>query len=80
MLEKCYVSSRGHIFSPIIMKLDQHLMMKSGTNLEMDHLGSKTTTLDQILEKPCVHFGGRIFSPIVMKLGQSENGLCQVKN
>ena len=27
MLEKPYVCSRGHIFSPIIMKLDQHVCL-----------------------------------------------------
>ena len=58
--------------------------------LKMGHVGSKTMSLGQILEKPCVHFRGYIFSPIIMKLSQNdfideisdkfENGLCGVKN
>ena len=56
----------------------------------MGHVGSKTSSLGQILEKPCVCFRGHIFSPISMKLGQNvfldkiseefENGSCWVKN
>ena len=56
----------------------------------MGHVGSKTRSLGQILEKPCVCSRGHIFSPIIMKLGQNvcldeiskafENGSCQVKN
>ena len=36
----------------------------------MGHVGSKTRSLDQILEKPCVCPRGHIFCPIIMKLGQ----------
>ena len=56
----------------------------------MGHVGSKTRSLGQILEKPCVHSKGHIFCLIIMKLGQNvcldeilvefENGLCWVKN
>ena len=56
----------------------------------MGHVGSKTRSLDQILERPCVRSRGQIFSPVIMKLGQNvcldkisdgfENGLCRVKN
>ena len=56
----------------------------------MGHVGSKTNSLGQILEKPCVHFRGHIFSSIIMELGQNvcldeisdefENGLCRLKN
>ena len=52
--------------------------------------GSKTRSLDQIIEKPCVRSRGHIFSPIVMKRGRNvcldkiskefENGLCRVQN
>ena len=59
-------------------------------SLKMGHLGSKTSSLDQILEKPCVHSRGHNFSLIIMKLGQNvcldevlnkcENGSCGVKN
>ena len=56
----------------------------------MGHVGLKTRSLGQILEKPCVRSKGHIFSQIIMKLDQnvcldeisdeSENGLCRVKN
>ena len=38
---------------------------------KLGHVGSKTRSLDQILEKPCVHSRGHIFCPILMKLGQN---------
>ena len=54
----------------------------------MGHVGSKTRSLGQILEKPCVCSRGHIFSPIIMKLGQNvsldeisedcENGRVQI--
>ena len=37
----------------------------------MDHVGSKTRSLSQILEKPCVCSRDQIFGLIFMKLGQS---------
>ena len=56
----------------------------------MGHVGSKTRSLGQILEKPCVPSRGHIFSQIVMKLGHNacldelldelENGSCWVIN
>ena len=56
----------------------------------MGHVGSKTRSLDQMLEKPCVCPRGQIFSPIIMKLGRDvcldeildkfENGSHCVKN
>ena len=56
----------------------------------MVHVGSKTKSQIQILEKLCVCSRGHIFSPIIMKLGQNvfiykilvvfENGLFLVKN
>ena len=59
-------------------------------SLKLGHVGSKTRSLGQILEKPCVRSRGHIFSPILMKLGQNVcldkmlNGfkldLCGVKN
>ena len=45
--------------------------MKSRTSLKMGHVGSKTRSLGQILEKPCVLSRSHIFSPIIMKLGQN---------
>ena len=59
-------------------------------HLLMGHVGSKTRSLGQMLEKLCVRFRGHIFSPIIMKLVENvsldkvldkfENGSCQVKN
>ena len=56
---------------------------------KMGHVGSKTGSLGQILDKPCVLSRGHIFSPITMKHGQNvclgeisdefENGSCWVK-
>ena len=37
----------------------------------MGHVGSKTRSLGQIIQKPCVCSRGHIFSPIIMKLGQN---------
>ena len=37
----------------------------------MGHVGSKTRSLGQILEKPCVRSRGHMFSLIIMKLGQN---------
>ena len=37
----------------------------------MVHVGSKTKSQVQILEKPCVCSRGHIFSLIIMKLGQN---------
>ena len=64
--------------------------MKSHLSFKIRHVGSKTRSLGQILEKPCVHSKGHIFSPIVNKLGQNvcldeildhlENGSCHVKH
>ena len=89
--EKPYVHSRGHIFSPIIMKLGQNVRLDE--ILDRFANGScsvKTRSRDQILEKLCVCSRRHIFSPIIMKLGQNvcldeiwnrfENWSCQVKN
>ena len=50
------VRSRGHIFSPIIMKLDHHICL-----VKISHKISKTRSLGQILEKRCVHSIGHNF-------------------
>ena len=73
MWEKPCVCSRGHILSPIIMKLDQHVFHDEFLNkFKMGHVGSKTWSPGQILEKPCVHSRGHIFSLIIMKLAQNN--------
>ena len=66
------------------------VLMKSRTRSKIGHVGSKTRSLGQILEKPYARCRGPIFSPIIMKLGQNvgldeildrvENGSFQVKN
>ena len=40
-------------------------------SLKMDHVGSKTRSLGQIVGKPCVRSRGRIFSLIIMKIDQN---------
>ena len=64
--------------------------MKSRTSSKMVHVGSKTRSLGQILEKPCVRSRGHILSRILMEVGQDvclddisdefENGSRGVKN
>ena len=65
------------------------VLIKSQTSLKLGHVGSKTRSLGQILEKPCVCSRGHIFSQILMKLSKNvcldkisdkfEIGLCGVK-
>ena len=62
----------------------------SWMSLKMGHVGSKSRSLGQILEKPCVCCRGHISSPILLKLGknvcpddildQFENVSCWLKN
>ena len=66
------------------------VLIKSGMSSKMGHVGSKTRSLGQMLEKPSVRFRGHIFNPIIMKCDQNvcldeisdkfENGSCRVKN
>ena len=60
MVEKPCVCSRGHIFSPIIMKLSQNVCLDE--IWKIGHVGSKTRSLGKILEKPCVRCTSHIFS------------------
>ena len=46
------------------------VLMKSQRSLKIGQFGSKTRSLDQILEKPCVHSRDHI-------LGQTQVKLCQ---
>ena len=41
--------------------------------MKLGHVGSKTRSLGQILEKPCVHSRGHSFDLKVMKLCQNVN-------
>ena len=55
IVEKHCVCPRGHIFSLITVKLILNfVLMKSRTNTEMSHVGSKTRPLGHIFDKPCV--------------------------
>ena len=64
--------------------------MKSQTISKMGHVGSKTRSLGQMLEKPCARSRGDTFNQMIMKFGQNicldeisddyENGSCWVKN
>ena len=45
---------------------------KSHKNSKMNHVGSKTKSQGQILEKPCIRSRGHIFSHICLKLGQND--------
>ena len=47
------------------------VLIKSQTSSKLGHVGSKTRSLGQILEKPCVCTLGQIFILIIMKLGQN---------
>ena len=45
----------------------------SRSNSKLGHVGSKTRSLGQILEKPCVHSRGHGFDHKFMKLCQNVN-------
>ena len=73
------------------MKLGQNVCLDPiSDKLKMGHVGSKTRSQGQILEKPCVCFKGHIFSLIILKISQNgcvdkisddlENGSYWVKN
>ena len=51
ILGKPCVRSRGHIFSPIIMKLGQNVCLDEiSDKFQISHVGSKTRSLGEILE------------------------------
>ena len=87
ILEKPCVHPRGHIFSPIIMKLGQNVCLDKISD-EFESWSCRS--LGQIVEKPCVRARGHIFHQIIMKLGQNvcldeisgefKNGSRQIKN
>ena len=71
MSEKPDVRSAGHIYSLIIMKLDQNVCFDEIWNeFENGSCRAKNRSLGQFLEKPCVWFRDQIFCLILMKLGQ----------
>ena len=48
------------------------VVIKSRPELKMGHVGSKTRSLGQFLEKPCVLSRRHSFDPIFMKLCQND--------
>ena len=47
------------------------IIIMSRSDLKLGHVGSKTRSLGQILEKPCVHSRGHKFDHKFMKLYQN---------
>ena len=45
----------------------------SRSSSNMGHVGSKTRSVGQIMEKPCEHSRGHIFGPIFIKLAQNDH-------
>ena len=49
------------------------IIIMSRSSLKLGHVGSKSRSLDQILEKPSVHSRGHSFDSKFMKLYQDAN-------
>ena len=49
------------------------IIIISRLSLKLGHVGLKTRTLGQILEKPSVHSSGHSFDSKFMKLSQNAN-------
>ena len=49
------------------------MIIISRSSSKLGHVGSKTRSLGQILEKPCVHSRGHRFDQKFMKLCQNVN-------
>ena len=49
------------------------MIIISRSSSKLGHVGSKTRSLGQILEKPCVHSRGHSFDSKFMKLYQNAN-------
>ena len=74
ILEKSFVSSRGHSFDLKFMKLCQKVNhTRSSSSSKLGQVGSNIRLLGQILDKPCVHFRGHSFCSKFMKLCQNVN-------
>ena len=72
ILEKFCVRSRGHIFSPFIMKLGQNVCLdKISDVFENGSCRVKNWVTRPTLRKPCVRPRGNIFRPIIMKFKQN---------
>jgi hypothetical protein len=65
------------------------VLMKSRTSSNLGHVGSKSRSLGQIIEKPCLHSRGHNIDSIFIKLAHNdcldevsvkfESGSCGVK-
>ena len=79
ILEKTCVHSKRHSLDPEFIKLCQivtHyniLVIISWSVLKLGHVGSKTRSIGQILEKTCVHSRRHSFDSKFMKLCQNDN-------
>ena len=49
------------------------ISIKFGSSSKLGHVGSKTISFGQIIEKPCVHSRGHSFDPKFMLLCQTDN-------
>ena len=49
------------------------IIILSRSSSKLGHVGSKTRSLGQIIEKPCVHSRGHSFDSKLMKLYQNAN-------
>ena len=56
------------------------MIIISRSSSKLGHVGSKTRSLGQILEKPCLHSRGHRFDHKFMKLCQNVNYLGKDRN
>ena len=49
-----------------------NVLMKSRSSLNLGHVGSKSRSLGQIIEKPCLHFRGHNIDSIFIKLTHND--------
>ena len=47
------------------------ISIKSRPDLKLSHIGSKTRSLGQIMERPCVHSGGHNYDQKFIKMCQN---------
>ena len=68
------VHSSGNSFDPKFMKFARMLIIiMSRSSSKLGHVGSKTRSLGQILEKPCVHSRGLRYDHKFIKQCQNIN-------
>ena len=49
------------------------VLVKPQSSSNMGHVGLKTRSVDQIIEKPCENASGHSFGPIIIKLAQNDH-------